>query len=185
MSKALLMTIAMLVVVLLFPGCVPFLHPLFTAKDIVYDQAFLGTWVESNGLNTWTFEKDDNQGYTLTFVERGQPAVFATRLGKLSGKYFIDLYPDQPDIKNDFYKWHLVRAHSFASMDIVGDTLKVAMLDGKWLTDNLESGKVILKHEKLDSDFVITASTEELQKFVIDHLNDSVAFSNKMDLIKR
>ena len=86
MLKVTALTLVILTSALFLAGCVPFLYPLFTEKDKIFEEAFLGTWVESNGLNTWTFEKTDNQEYTLTFIERGQPAVFEARVGKLAGQ---------------------------------------------------------------------------------------------------
>lgn len=159
-------------------GCVQSLHPLYTKKTLVFEPKLLGTWVEEKDNDTWTFTQKDSTRYELVYTEKGNAATFAAHLVKLNKYYFLDLYPASPDIKNDFYKFHFLRAHSFLRVWFTDSTLKLAILDQSWLKKMVTGKKLKIRHEKVDDNIILTASTPDLQKLVTRYADDQEAFPN-------
>ena len=171
----------------LIAGCVRSLHPLFTEKDLIFEPTLVGTWVDGDGKDTWTFQKSKDKSYTLIHFqhehgkfmegkETGDTARFEVKLGRLGNFFFLDIYPEEPTIKNDLYKIHLIPAHTFSRMWLEGDELRLSMLDNDWLKKMIAEGKVQITHEKIDGDVILTAPTEELQKLVLKYAEDTKAF---------
>ena len=172
-------------IALFMASCVPSLHPLFTNKDLVFESALVGTWVDEDGKNTWAFQKSGDNAYELVYTENETPAKFKAHLVRLEKFLFLDIVPEEPDTKNDFYKGHLIPAHSFAKIWIEGDLLRLATLDGDWLKNMINKKKIKIGHEWLDQTIILTAPTKDLQKFVLKYAEDSKAFSIKSELHRK
>lgn len=176
--------LAVLVCIVLGAGCVPTsVNPLYFKKDLIVDPELIGTWGNPNNLQgtRLIFTRGDSSSYTMAYYESkketGEPGSFAqfeAHLIRLGDNLFLDIYPRIPQDLNQFYMMHFVPTHSFARIDIAGDTLKIGLFDLSWLNDNLENGTVKVPHEYSEGQVVLTASTEELQKFVTKHAD--VAF---------
>ncbi len=162
--------------VALIGGCVRSLHPLFNEEDLVFEPSLVGTWSEEDDEDTWSFQKSGENAYDLIVTEGGLPAGFDAKLGRLGSYLFLDLYPQEPDIKNDFYKFHLIPAHTFSRVWIEEDTLHLSMLDNDWLRDMIDQGELNIEHERLDGGIVLTTATDILQEFVVRHAEDDRAF---------
>lgn len=127
--------------VVLIAGCVPSLHPLFTEKDLVFDPALVGRWAEEKGESTWVLKKSGDKSYELTYREKkGMTGKFEAHLVQFGAYRFLDIYPQELDIKNDFYKLHLIPAHTFSRVWVKGDALQIAMLDPGWLARVMARG---------------------------------------------
>ena len=85
---------------LFLAGCVPSLNPLYTEKDLIFDEALLGVWSEKENSNDgWTFRKRDEKSYLLVVQAGEKSSPFIAHLVQL-GKYrFLDLYPDEAGLK--------------------------------------------------------------------------------------
>src|SRR3989339_71102 len=95
-------------------GCLPSLHPLYTKDTTIFDPNLLGTWKDKD--NIWKFEKVTSENtYKLTMTQDEKESEFSTHLVKIDNKLFLDFFPEEPDMNEvDFYKFHLVPAHTFA-----------------------------------------------------------------------
>jgi hypothetical protein len=173
-------------IALLISGCLqPSLHPLFTEKDLVFDPALIGAWVGENEKETWILQKAGDHTYDLFYEGEGDSAQYEAHLVRLGKFEFLDIYPEESDIKNDFYKLHLILAHTFSRIWRDRDTLRVAMLNPDWLEDMIARKKVKIAHERLDERIVLTASTKELQKFILKYAEDINAFPDPAELHRR
>jgi hypothetical protein len=179
----------LLAIAILIAGCVPTsVHPLYFKKDLIFVPELIGTWGnpdEEEG-DKLIFEQADGNYYKMSFYESREEsgeeaswASFEAHLIRLGDNFFLDVFPEEPESMNDFYKLHLVPTHSFMRVAVVGDTLKLGLFDYSWLENNLEDGKVDIKHETRDDLIVLTASTEALQKFVAKYAE--VAFPYEKD----
>jgi len=166
-------------------GCVPSLHPLYTDDVIVLDSLLAGSWVNEGGNETWEFYDTMNRSYELFYTEDEVPAHFETHLVRLGDYLFLDTYPDDDEIENDFYKLHLVPAHIFGRVWISLDTLRLSLLDADWLKKNLEKGSVKLAHEIVDGSLVLTAEPEKLQAFAKKYADDPDAFAEPTVLTRQ
>lgn len=107
----------------------PSLHPLFTEENLVFEPALVGTWTNEKGDETWTFQKSSETAYELIHVEKGVSAKFEARLVRMEDFLFLDVYPQDPNIQNEFYKAHLILGHTFARVWIDEDVLHLSILD--------------------------------------------------------
>jgi hypothetical protein len=170
---------------LLMSGCVPSLHPLYTEGDLVLAPDLEGTWVETNGEDTWTFQKGSGDDYKLIHKEKGAPGNFDVHLVQLGQFVFLDIYPQDPDLKSNFYKSHLIRAHTFAKIELNGSMLRIGMLDPDQVKESITREEVKIPHERLDGEIVLTAPTAQLQAFVRKCAEEGKIFGDPMELLRR
>ncbi|MDD1777525.1 MAG: hypothetical protein LUQ65_05095 [Candidatus Helarchaeota archaeon] len=169
-------------VAIFLTGCVPSLHPLFTEKDLIFEPALVGTWVDEDGKNTWEFKKSEENSYELVYTENEVPAKFQAHLLKLGGFLFLDVFPEEPEMKNGLYKGLLIPAHGFSRIWMEGDSVRLAYLDPDWFKQMIDKKKVKIDHDFIDQSIILTAQTEDLQKFAVKYAEDAKAFSNKSEL---
>lgn len=166
---------AALVVVL--AGCWTLsLNPLYTDADIAFNPALLGTWTvaDDDDDETWIFEREGDDAYRLTIEkEEGADGEFVVHLLRLGGYLFFDLFPEEPDTENDFYRSHVIPGHSFSRVKFAGDTLHLAAFDTQWLRKRIEAGEPTIDHQELDDVIVLTARTADLQRFVLAHVDEA------------
>ena len=169
-------------------GCVPSLNPLYTEKDLVFEPALLGVWSEKeDSTDGWTFRKKDDKSYQLLIQEGEKSSPFIAHLVQL-GKYrFLDLYPDEAGLKDfnrdDIYKMTLIPGHLFLKVSKIEPTLQIGFLNADWLEKLLKKSPGALRHQRMGEDkgLVLTASTKELQKFMLKHVNTKDAFGESSD----
>ncbi|MBU1707052.1 hypothetical protein KKB28_03970, partial [bacterium] len=73
---------------------------------------------------------------------------------------------------NDFYRAHMIPAHSFSLISIEEDSLFISLLNTEWLEKSIAKKEVNIQHERLQDFTVLTASTEELQKLVLNNIEN-------------
>jgi hypothetical protein len=176
-----------------FVGCVPSLHPLFSNKDAITKDTLIGIWTSEDDKDTWQLrqscDENDKRYRLIQTHEGGNPGRFHVTFGKLNGMLFIDLFPDfmEPNT-SPFYQFHQVPAHTFAKIEQTSDGLKIKIMDSGAIEKLLLNNPILIKHEVIkdqkDSKIVLTASTEELQKFVAKYANDPNIFSRET-ILKR
>jgi len=179
-------------------SCVLSLHPLYTEKDLVLEPKLEGSWANKDGKELWTFKKSGEKVYELTAVhkeskqesgktiEETATGKFDAHLMKLGNYIFMDLYPQEPDIKNAFYKYHFLPAHSFSRIWIEQDIFRISVFNEDWLKKMIEKKKVKITYEKLDNDrIVLTAPTEKLQKLILKYVEDSEAFPEPTEFYRQ
>src|SRR3989339_115626 len=159
-------------------GCLPSLHPLYTKDTTIFDPNLLGTWKDKD--NFWKFEKKPSENiYKLSTLIENEESEFAVHLVTIDDKFFFDFFPEEPDMnENAFYKVHLVPAHTFARVYQTDPNLIFGFMNPEDVGKMLKADPDLLKHELLeDGDrIVLTASTQELQKFVAKYADDPNVF---------
>ncbi|MBI4428135.1 MAG: hypothetical protein HY562_03365 [Ignavibacteriales bacterium] len=162
-------------------GCLRSLHPLYTEKTLIFEQGLLGSWVDQDS-SVWTFAQSGQKSYDLIYTEKGSPGRFEARLVKLGKFTFLDIFPKEPVIDNGFYKFHLVPVHTISRVWIEEEKVRMAMLSHDWFKDQASKKKVRLAHERRENEIILTASTEELQKFVVKYADEPKAFPEPGEL---
>ena len=178
-------------------GCVTSLHPLFTKNDLITDKNLVGTWLQQDGedIAVWKFEKYQKgmfgmfseKSYTLTYFEDSVPAKFSVHLTKLGNHVFFDLYPIEVDNVNPLAELCLLPVHVFFKAKITNNQVELKMFNYKWLSKLFEENRIRISHELVGPHEMITltASTKELQKFVIKYADDANAFEDEPAILKR
>jgi hypothetical protein len=119
-------------------GCVPVdsLHPLYTSKEVVADQALSGSWVSTEKDEESTMEfvpmDEDNMkgGYSVTLSGKSKDGkcssmAFDGHVVSLGGRKFLDLMPRQWDARSDVYPLHVT--HSKTGVAIEPALLQLGM----------------------------------------------------------
>jgi hypothetical protein len=177
---------AILGFLLILTSCVPSLNPLYTDADLIFDETLLGVWTDPDATESWDFTYSSEKEYKLVYTdEKGKKGEFRARLLKIEGKTFLDLTPVKPVLpQNDFYKANFLATHTFVQVTQSAPNAQIAYLEPDWLKSFLEKNPAAIRHEKLSGEILLTASTKDLQKFLLAHLNTPGAFSKPI-AIKR
>jgi hypothetical protein len=181
----------------LLGGCVPVmsLHPLYTEKDVVFEERLLGIWVDDPNSPeiTWEFNRieEPNNAYNLVFSdEEGKKGSFVAHVVRLQNKLFLDVYPSEPPweiedpnkLELPYNSFFLIPAHTFIRIDFIGRKLKM------WLTNDEEMKKLLkeepnaVKHTFIEDKLILTAPTKELQNFVLKYADDKRVFKGEIVL---
>lgn len=160
------------------------LHPLYTEEDLTFIPEVLGTWENED---VWMFKQSGKNAYELTIKEQEskKTGVYEAHLVKLGKYLFLDLYPDESELEDSGYGIHFVPAHSFWKVKIEKDVLRLSFMDIEWLENMIDEKKVNIAHVRLEDRIVLTAPTEELQKFVLKYAEDTDAFPELDELHRK
>ena len=172
---------------LILTSCVPSLNPLYTDSDLIFDETLLGVWTDTDGAESWAFNSSDAKEYKLVYTdEKGKKGEFKTRLLKIEGKTFLDLTPVKPALEqNDFYKANFLATHTFVQITQTAPTVQISYLEPDWLKSFLDKNPSAIRHEKLSGEILLTASTKDLQRFLLTHLNTPGAFAKPIDIKRK
>ena len=182
----------------LLSSCIPVmsLHPIYTEEDVVFEEKLLGIWSQQDSNNVWEFKRPDESEkvYELTLYEKEvKKGVLAAHLAKLGGKLFLDVNPtefpsEQADVekmKLPYNAFFFIPGHSFAIIDSIEPQLKI-----RWTTNNelkklLKEEPDAVKHELVEDRVILTASTKQLQSFVLKYADDERVFAAKVVLTRK
>ena len=166
------------------------LHPFYKEMDKYYDPVMTGRWMDEDSC-LWTIEQNQvSQGlmepsvadnsYLITYYEEPDKAgTFTGTLFRINGVTYVDFYPD-PDEEHcvtELTGWHHFPTHTLARVQYNSDSILLYWFGEEWLNELLEQNRIRIKHETVDisGDYarhVLTASTDELQKFIRKYAND-------------
>lgn len=172
-----------LCVLLSLSACVPSLHELYTEKDVVFEPSLLGTWVEAkpDSKSTLVFTRLGDKGYKLVSADEKETTSLIAHLVKLGDKLFLDVNGDP---SADCHTLALP-VHMFFLVSQTEPTLRMHDFNDRWLEEFLKKNPGALKREVVDKDLVVTASTNELQSFVLRHVNTKGAFADSVDYVRK
>jgi hypothetical protein len=149
------------------------MFPLFTEKDQQLLPGLEGGWKGPDG-QSFTLKTKADRSYDIIALEQsGERTAYEGLVGKLGKNWFVDSYPTSHHLDH-----HLLRAHVISRIQLEGDSLRMSSLEDKWLKTHLEMGDLNIAHIVVDGDVILTATTEELQRFVAAHADDKEAFPN-------
>ena len=175
------------------------LQPFYTTESIAYQKDFVGKWID-NKKHTWeviSFKKaflEENktskiseedkaifekykEGYFVALTKKDEESVFLTMPFIVDGQLFMDFIPfNYEDLTDDLVSQHLLNTHSVAKIDKEENNLKITWLDEDRLKDLFKKDLLKLKHETVgfDESFVLTASSEELHRFLKKYINSNI-----------
>ncbi len=184
----------------LLGGCVPVmsLHSLYTKENVVFEEKLLGTWMDDpNSPETiWEFNRieEPENAYRLVLSDKdGKKGSFVAHLVKLENSLFLDVFPDEfpcdtedPNKTDWLYNvFFLVPVHTFIKIDSIGPQLKMRLTDDDKMAKLFKEDPNAVKHMSIEDRLILTASTEELQAFVLKYADDSRVFPDEIVLNRR
>jgi len=180
------------------------LHPFYTKKSIFFEKRLIGNWQDSKkgswkvvsfreeafkdnkekDTSKWTdddlldYEKYKD-AYLFEYVKDSSEAQFFAMPFKIKKQLFLDFYPIDYDDGNlnKLVSYHLLKTHSLVKVDFeLNDKIQLSWLSQSKITDLLENKKIAIKHELIgiDEDLIITATSEELQDFLINYMASNI-----------
>ena len=174
------------IVAIMATGCITSVHPLFTDNELIYQPELLGTWKEGN--ETLTFSGIDSTHYSIQMVEGSDTTNLIGRLGKLGNQYFLDVTIDPDDAKvNDLLGIYIFPVHVFFKVSFENDQLNMNAFafSSDWLEKLIKERRIRINHEVENKEILLTASTDELQEFVLKYIDEPKAFENDPSQYKR
>jgi hypothetical protein len=173
---------ALLAVMLFFAGCVvTSIYPYYTDKDLVFDPAMLGNWVDASKTNETSeylrFEQVGEKGYRATFFGTDETNSIDVFLFRLKQQLFVDSFPTNRSL--DY-----VPVHQVSKVTQIGPMVETANLNYDWLAKLLEKNPEAIRHMVLrekpgDAEggrIILTADTKELQRFILKYVSNTNAW---------
>ena len=182
-------------------GClVKSLHSFYDEGDVIYKPELTGNWLDDDSskwvISRYSFARGflkgdslDNSYLAEMYENTANPSRFNVHLFKVDGILYLDFMPIRDKGEQEFYDIHLVPAHSLARVRFDShDRMTISWFNEEWLNKMFEENRVKISHEVILSDdygygkqYVLTASTSELKKFIVKYGNDPDAFSEDKD----
>jgi hypothetical protein len=169
---------------LLAGGCISNTNPVLKPEQLITDKAVLGSWVENSDKNPMTADihpPGDDKSAEVSFTTGGNDAEgkkqheATMRLGKINDLEVVEfkLKPEDRDHRSQApYVWAILR-----QADAGGITADV--MDTDWLKKYAvgHPDELATKPDPDGNSIIITASTDDFQKFLLAHAKDNGAFT--------
>lgn len=207
--KKIILTTAFALLLIFLSSCLHTLHPIFTEKDLAYNPKLIGTWktenqgnkgraVITNLANENSLELPGNissikqKGYLISYQdENGATSeryiAFLARIGK---HLYFDYFPaDKKEDQNidEFFAAHFVKMHTSYRVEISNDgSFEISQLDEGYVTKLIDEKKIRISHETdADDNMVITATTQELQQYLLKYGDEPSAYRSDKTIFKK
>jgi len=176
-------------------GCAPVdsFFPLYKPEDKAFEPGLIGVWKlpdkdaksKDDKDSRWTFRRSADQDFydfKWGTVRAKGGFLSKARLVRLGSALFIDFEGDSENkglnSKDTLMPFPAVSVHMMGRIWLEGDTLRIHFLKDDWVNTQIEAGSFPLAHVGTGGDVLLTASTDELRKFMQDHADDAEALSN-------
>ena len=132
---------------------------------------------------------DYKDGYVVYYSKDSTKTTFLAMPFKINNQLFLDFTPiedrESEKEKNDLYQMHLIKTHSLAKLDFdSSDSASIKWLDQDKLEALIKEDKIKIKYEKagFDETILLTASSDELVKFIEKYMNSEDKEKWKTDI---
>jgi len=181
---------------LLLSSClVSSLKPFYTEKDITYMPELLGSWIDQDS-GIWFVEQYEEgtsfmgpttpaNYYKVIYYEdlkdTHKRSTFKLVLFTLKKMQFIDFYPEEYELETDLAEYHVIPVHTLARFTMNNSDIVFRWYNDEWLSSLFEKNRLRIQHETIEISKeykrqILTAPTEELQKFLLKYADDEDAF---------
>jgi hypothetical protein len=146
-------------------GCLVLaLQPAYDAGSVVFDEALIGRWANTDDGTKATVERGEWRSYKITYIDRSATRSFQGNLTRLDSATFLDL----TEMRGADPGPYLVPVHGLFRVTIEGDRLSAAMLDYAWFTRAVLQKRLGTLSTAIDDrrNAVITAPTSDLRRWL-------------------
>jgi hypothetical protein len=170
--KKVILLLVVIFLSLILSGCIVLsLHPYYTAENLYFEPGLEGNWKESDESDElWTFEKSGENGYRVIITTEEKSETFEVKMFSINDMMFLDALPERFPKEFDYLNSHSIRVHSLYQLDYKDNSFEIRSMDYGWLKENLKNSKLGIDHEIIDKRIILTASTEELQAFIVQNI---------------
>ena len=195
--------------IIFLSSCLNTLHPIFTEKDLAYDPKLIGTWKTENQdnkgqvviTNLASESSVELPGNISSIKQKGYFISYQNGPGETSKRYiaflarigkhlYFDYYPadrKEDEKIDEFFGAHLVKMHTSYRVEILNDgSFELSQLDESYVTKLIDEKKIRISHETdADDNTVITASTQELQQYLLKYGDEPLAYRSDKTIFKK
>jgi len=135
------------------------------------------------------------KSYVLSFIKSDVKYFMLVNFIPLNNELYADIYPlammntdtsNKKEINEYDGEFGYTSSHTFAKLIFAGsNSIELRFLDGGFIAGQIGKGRVAIKNEKdeLSGAILITASTEELQRFILKYGKDERLYDRKNSVI--
>ena len=157
-------------------GCAVSLQPFYSKDTIVDDQTLEGRWTD--GESTWQVTRTAPGRFEIASCGGDDcKADTVAVLFRSAGVTFLDFAEKPEKMFNS-----AIHLHGLFEVRMRGGELDVTILDTDRISKLAERQQLDTDYADLESGAVLTARPNDLQKFVIRHLNDGQIFGDAFHL---
>jgi hypothetical protein len=169
-------------------GCVRSVQPILKDAQVTTDDSLAGHWVDSEGKDSVDVMRSPiDSTYNILYTEKdGKKAQLIGRLGKIGDLTIAEFHPADPaPDASDIYRAHLLPLYSFLIVQKTGPQLVFTTLAPDWMKKYVDEHPREIDTFKPDKDsIVVTASTDDFQKFLLAHQSDAGAMSDPTTFVR-
>lgn len=190
-----------LLMVTLLNSCLLTLYPIYTDKDVVFRESIIGHYkkikkdelefmdIESlasyKGTLTPAISAIKNKGYLVTMKDengRVQTIMIAFVVG-LNNGFYMDFMQVPTPGRDAFFETMFLPMHAVYRLrfEPTGKNLSLQWFSSGFLTELIEKKKIRIRNEEINHDQVITASTADLQQYIIKYGNLAEAYEKELE----
>jgi len=190
-----------LLMITLFNSCLLTLYPIYTEKDVVSKENIIGHYkkikqedTEFMDIEPLTAYKGNltpaisaikNKGYLVTLKNENN-RVHTTMIAfivQLNNEYYMDFVQVPKPDRDAFFESMLVPMHAVYRLrfEHSGKDFTLQRFSSDFLTDLIEKKKIRIRNEDVEHELVITASTAELQQYMIKYGNLADAYEKELE----
>jgi len=127
-------------------------------------------------------ETSQDPYYILTYAEVDEgnlvEDVMLVNLTEINGNIYMDIFPHENFKKPSRFETNFIPAHTFAKVEFKDGSLVIKQFNSEYIEKLIKEKKVRLKHETLNEQIVLTASTEDLRSFIEKYGNDEKLYED-------
>jgi len=160
--------IALLAAAFASSGCLVLaLQPAYSDASVVYDEAFIGEWANTEDETSATIERAEWRSYKVTYADRFATRTFNGNLTKIGASRFLDL----TEVRGADAGPYLLPVHGVFRVTVAAGLLSAAPLDYGWFTRAMKqtaAGRLSLTAAFDDRrNIVVASSTTELRRWLM------------------
>lgn len=151
-------------------GClVSGLHPIYDDESIVFDEALVGTWENTESGASVTVTRGEWRSYHLAFTDRFGTTRFTGHLTTIGASRFLNVRPEDGLERPPF----IVATNGFMQIETEAAGVRVREPEYGVVLQRLNAGKLgIDAATDLKQNVIVTAPTARLRAWVREALKD-------------
>jgi hypothetical protein len=157
-------------------GClVSSLHPLYEDDSIVFDDALLGEWENSESEITVSVSRGEWRSYQIAFTDRFGTTRFNGHLTTIGAARFLNILPHEGLEKASF----IVATNGFMQIQIESARVRVREPDYDGVVQRLKARKLGVEAAMdLKQNVIVTAPSPKLRAWVAAALKDEALWAD-------
>jgi hypothetical protein len=190
-----------LLMITLLNSCLLTLYPIYTDKDVVFRENIIGQYkkikkeetefmdieplTSFKGILTPAISAIKNKGYLVTLKNENN-LVHSTMIAfivRLKNEFYMDFMQVRKPGRDAFFESMLVPMHAVYRLrfEHPGKDFTLQRFSSGFLTDLIEKKKIRISNEDVEHELVITASTADLQQYIIKYGNLADAYEKELE----